>query len=983
MPAGILHACEPRDEVLRGELNDALFAAEFGDLLTGAAPPVYQDAPTFFENTHPATALRKITETVFERLADPREPGLALRLSTGFGGGKTHTLMALWHLARNVGDVTLGTDLLPAAGRPGHVHVAAVDAGKAGTRVFTTRDGREIRSLWGALAYDLQKEAGLEILGDLDTPSEVPDDGLIRRLLPEGPVLILLDELVVYMAALGETEQDRLLGFLQKLLAVATSRPQTVVIVTDPAKQTAYAQHAAAIQQATAAAIRQAATAAKLDDVYGRKGSDFDPIGGEAAQMIVRRLFKRVDRRAAELASAAYHALYERVSLESPALLPQGVATKDYGQRIAQSYPFHPRLIDTAQERLGALQEFHKSRGTLRLFARIIKTVWEAGENLDLISAGEVDWNRAEIRQDLLHRLNRDNFRAAADADAVKHAGDLDGGAGRGIHTRAAAALLLESIPMQANSGFSRADLTLAVLRPDEAGPEPTEAAERLGGVCWHTYPLPAGNGWQFRYEPNVIKLIEERMADVSLEDARQRVLSEVQGYFSGMAFKLVPWPRNAAQVPGATSDLQLALCETEALAKAACEYEDDRDPAAPIPRRFRNAVVALTASQAALESAVEKARRLRAAELVEAENKGEHGRLLLEQLRPVKPEYIKQFRLSARRAFDRVVTSSGSYAMEEAYWGPDEVLIAQNNGQANLMRYLEDKGLIYRAGAALDPDRLHQVLAGAVPAPGFADATTGRAAHERLLAAPNLRLLRDGGFVRSSILKALSAGKLAVRFPDGRAFDAEGVVEGVPGHRRRVENAPLPGLPLDDTVLVASVGSEAATMWLQVDSEAVSTDGEVHEDDGVPLPPPPPPGGALTLDTWAEIAETSAVRPLQTLHLKATTPAVAQKLAALAQPLGADRLAFNIYVAGESKDGGGRFSFSADGVRLNHPAKPLALAQTLYNAAQAPSFEAELHLAFEGEGRTGLDSALHALSEAATDVQPQARFGAPAEVNA
>src|SRR5690606_14579918 len=104
------------------------------------------------------------------------------------------------------------------------------------------------------------------------------------------------------------------------------------------------------------------------------------------------------------------------------------------------------------------------------------------------------DWGRAEIRQDLLQRLHRDNFGPAANADAVKHARDLDGDEGkRGVHTRAAAALLLESVPMQANSGLGRADLTLAVLRPDEAGPEPTEAAERLAGVCWHTYPLAGG----------------------------------------------------------------------------------------------------------------------------------------------------------------------------------------------------------------------------------------------------------------------------------------------------------------------------------------------------------------------------------------------------------------------------------------------------------------------------------------------------------
>src|SRR5262245_16692769 len=122
---GVLKSCKPRKEVLEGDLEDAIFAADFGDLIADDArtPLVYRDAPTFFANTHPATDLKRIVEHVFVRLAKKEEGGAVIRLSTGFGGGKTHTLMTLWHLARNVGNATLGTELLPAAGRPKAVTV--------------------------------------------------------------------------------------------------------------------------------------------------------------------------------------------------------------------------------------------------------------------------------------------------------------------------------------------------------------------------------------------------------------------------------------------------------------------------------------------------------------------------------------------------------------------------------------------------------------------------------------------------------------------------------------------------------------------------------------------------------------------------------------------------------------------------------------------------------------------------------------------
>lgn len=134
---GVLKSCTPRPEVLSGDLDDAIFAADFGELIEGRAPKVYGDAAAFFQNTHPAAPLKKIVGSVFERLANPTEPGAVLRLSTGFGGGTTQTLMALWHLARSIGDASVGTNLLPVAGRPPSVAVAAIDAGKAGTPVLS------------------------------------------------------------------------------------------------------------------------------------------------------------------------------------------------------------------------------------------------------------------------------------------------------------------------------------------------------------------------------------------------------------------------------------------------------------------------------------------------------------------------------------------------------------------------------------------------------------------------------------------------------------------------------------------------------------------------------------------------------------------------------------------------------------------------------------------------------------------------------
>lgn len=153
----VRQSCRPRPEVLQGDLEDAIFAADFGHVVEGNAPKVYQDPAEFFRNTHPAEPLRKVVTTVFDRLASPDEAGAVARLSTGFGGGKSHTEIALWHLAKNVADPHIGTELLPAAGRPKRIAVAGVDGGKAGSSVVGRheKEGIVARSLWGEIAFQL------------------------------------------------------------------------------------------------------------------------------------------------------------------------------------------------------------------------------------------------------------------------------------------------------------------------------------------------------------------------------------------------------------------------------------------------------------------------------------------------------------------------------------------------------------------------------------------------------------------------------------------------------------------------------------------------------------------------------------------------------------------------------------------------------------------------------------------------------------
>ncbi|MFH1952406.1 MAG: DUF499 domain-containing protein [Pseudomonadota bacterium] len=966
---GVLKGCTPRKEVLKGDLNDAIFAADFGDLIAGKSPKVYGDATIFFQNTHPAKALCRVIRAIYERLANTKEGGATIRLSTGFGGGKTHTLMALWHLGHNIENSSMGADLLPAAGRPKKVAVVAIDAGKAGVPDFASHGNLKVHSLWGEMFYKLGGEKALKTLGKADDPESSPNEAQIEAVFPSGPVLILLDELVVYMAKLSERGQGNLLGILNTLAAIAGKRKQTVLVVTDPADQRVYAKEAYKIGDSLTSA------AVKLDDLFGRKMTDFDPIGDESARVIVRRLFESVDSAAAQAASAVYHSLYDRIVRDYPGQIPPNAASADYAKRIVDCYPFHPRLLDTAQDRLGAMQMFHKSRGTLRLFARILRTIWESKQDIELIANGDIEWSSDRIQADLLQRLSLDNFKAAVSADIEKHASELDGGNKRGIHVRVASALLLESLPMQSNSGLDPADLTLAVLRPEEAGPEPAEALDRLVGVCWHTYPMAGGRGWQFRYEPNIIKQIEKRMPQIPIEDAKSRVLSEVQGYFSGPAFKLTAWPTSSRQV-SESADLQLVLCEEEKTAKAVCSYADNADPAATIPRRFINAILAVTASGPAFDNAIERAQRLLAAEAIERDHRtGESNKLVREQLKKIMPELQKQFRLQTCRAFDRIVFAGGSsYQVEEQFQVPDEQILQKAQGQSCLKKFLDSKTLIYQPGDALDVGRfLKDVLPGATPTVDKHEVYTGKAVHERFLGTQGLRLIPDGGIIRQTILKAVADGKIVVRLADGRTYDAKGCVEGPEGKRRRIPGV-LTSLTLDDTVYITKVGFTYGILWTREDHVIKEQpDGPVETD----RPPRPPGMDRVEASGWEKILEYSPDRPLLKIDLVAASPADAATFAKLAQPLGADSIGLSLTVSGTSKDGGS-INFAVSDLKLNDPIKPIQIAQTLFNALGSDStYEADLSLVFGPTGRLCMEDPLRMLSDEAPDgITPTAIFG-------
>ena len=941
---GVKAGCTPRDDVLQGELDDAIFAASFDKLIRREGPAIYREPVQFFRNTHPTAALSKLCRDVFQRLASTDECGAVLRLSTGFGGGKTHALMTLWHLAQNIADPTLGTELLPPAGRPAGVSVVGIDAEGAGYPVFARHGDQEARSLAAELAFKFGGASNLNALGETNSAAASPDAATVDAMLPPEPTLVLLDELVIYMAKLTDQEVGNLIGFLRTFMTAVVGRKQAVLVITDPKDQPADAKNAA----------RLGSLARIIEMQTGRQATLVEPIGDETAQVINRRLFDQVDPEAAAKASADHFALYQRVAEDHPSLVPLMARSRDYAERIRTCYPFHPRLMETAEHRLRVLPDYNLSRGTLRLFARMVRDIWDdPRRDPDLITAADIDWSSQRIQTDLLQRLDREKFRAAVGADIEGHARELDGGTW-GIHRRVASALLLESLPLEASSGLDPSALTLAVLRLEDGGAEPAEALDRLAGACWHLYPMSGtAHAWQFRYEPNILKQIEERMAQIPRADALDRLRAEVQKSFQGAFAKLLAWPPNAKAVPD-RSELQLALCDSEEIAKAIVAYADDT-PSAQTVRTYRNAIVAAAPDASGLEKAVQRFQRLMAAEAIEHETpQSEAGKLAHEQLKKQKPELTKAARVEAARAFNRLALADGTVlTIDERFIIPEGTPpMRLPSGQEVVRAFVEDRKLVYGAEDSLFPDLfVERVFNGAVPTVDAPEVRSTVALQRRFLAAQGLKLVADPSVIRGSILRGVAEGRLVVQQEDGTAFDMKGAVHRATGVPQRDAGRRLYTLPMDEATLVAEATSETARAWL-----AVPGAGAPPKPGELPLRAPPPKGsGPVTATDPEQAADLADRRCLSSLRIACRSGADAQRALGAAQLLGASEVMIDADLAGSMKDGG-MLAFRVTDTRVSAAVKPLTIAQTLGNALAAGSvITVAVVLGFGADGKADL----------------------------
>ena len=567
--------------MLAGELPNSIFAADLWDVVCRkpGTHPDYLDSHRFFASTHPTENLKLLVKDVTERLAGMEGGSPVYRLETGFGGGKTHSLIATVHAAREgerlaegLRDYRIGR--FPA---PGVVKVAAFVGEESDPLSGNERivEGVKIRAYtpWGQIAALLGGVAGYEEVRANDEEGVAPSREALERSFGDRPALILIDELVLYMARAFALKEDRPRSrvnsqwstFLQTLFKLASQRPRTVVILTLPSEQDANRKLTGELKQHIPTVLE---AVDEVSGTAGRQAKNLTPTqSNERAAVLGRRLFERVDSGRAGDVAAAFVSYYEAQRRAGTAL--DGRAFEpEYAELIRAGYPFHPELIRLFAERLADIPDFQATRGALRLVARTIRAVWDRKAELrdtPLLQPFHVDLARGEMQDEILGRLGRTAFARGLEADVVRpeggtHASQAEAGWPWKAGTEAALVTFLHSLP-DGSKGVTASEVALALGRPGvdlEYVPKTLEETERR---AW--YMRREGDHYLFRTRASINKRYQERLAELQQQPAEvKRVLDDwIREVYAGFtAFQLVPFPDDHTAINDNPDRIRLAL---------------------------------------------------------------------------------------------------------------------------------------------------------------------------------------------------------------------------------------------------------------------------------------------------------------------------------------------------------------------------------------------------------------------------------------
>jgi len=624
----------PHADVASGRYQQAEFAADLWQVHLGEGSDEYRKPVEFFRRTFLTESLKRLLVGGAQRLSgqggDP-----VVQLQTNFGGGKTHSMLALYHLFGGTAPGELaGIDAVLAEARlrslPKAKRVVLVGNKISPGNPVTKPDGTVVRTLWGELAYQLGGKKGFARIAKDDEKATSPGDVLRELFVEYGPCLVLVDEWVAYARQLHDQSElpagsfETQFSFAQALTESAKLAKNCLLVVSLPASDTMGSPHTQS-DDVEVGGIRGREALDRLRNVIGRVDSSWRPATAEEGFEIVRRrlfeplageMFKQRD-----VTARAFADLYQAQAAEFPPEC-RGV---DYERRIQAAYPIHPEIFDRLYSDWSTLVKFQRTRGVLRLMAAVIHSLWEKGDRSALILPSTIPIDDPRVQFELTRYLS-DNWVPIIEKDVdgpnslpLRIDADVPNLGKLSATRRVARTIYLGSAPTAAaaHRGLEDRRVKLGCVMPGETPAVFGDALRRLAAAA--TYLYQDGPRAWYATQPTVTKLAEDRAEqlkrdpDKGIAELEARVRTDIRK--SGDFSRIHALPRSGADVPD-DYDARLVILPAEypytkesgnAAETAAKGILESRGNA---PRLYRNTLVFLAADKARLQDLDEALRK-------------------------------------------------------------------------------------------------------------------------------------------------------------------------------------------------------------------------------------------------------------------------------------------------------------------------------------------------------------------------------------
>ncbi len=417
----------PHEDVATGNFHASDFAADLYKVAHGGeADADYADPIEFFKRTYLTEGLQNLISRAVRRLSGDDNASPVVNLQTNFGGGKTHSMLALWHLAagRPLGDYPQDAqELLASSGYTGEpIHRVALVGNHLSPSGTTKPDGTRVNTMWGELAWQLGGPDAYAIVADADGNRTPPGQALHELLAAYSPAVILIDEWVAYARSLvgrddlaGGTFDDQF-TFAQALTEAVKGTSGVLLAISIPASETGDADEIVAGSAEEVGGANGLAALKRLQNVVRRVADQWRPASSDEAYHIVKqRLFTQPDAAAIASINATAKAFIDFYRKHS-ADFPKEARDPGYEERIKQTYPVHPELFDTLYEQWSSLERFQRTRGVLRLMSTVIHALWIGEDASPLIMSGSIPLATSSVNSELTQYL-QDSWKAIIDAD--------------------------------------------------------------------------------------------------------------------------------------------------------------------------------------------------------------------------------------------------------------------------------------------------------------------------------------------------------------------------------------------------------------------------------------------------------------------------------------------------------------------------------------------------------------------------------------